>query len=344
MKMNIILISLFSGVLLLAAVFPSAAQAGEEWAVVNATEAFMREEPRYGSELVSQTRMGTLVKVLDRSGYWVKIHTPEPYEGWVNSMSLAPSKPQKPYGTTLAAMTAAQAKEYLKAPRLIYTGVDPVKVYKAPGSGELVCTLLMSDIVRPGNPGGTTAPEGWKCVLLPDGCTGWAETDCLEDFEAWARGKSRECDKCRIEGIVALARKFIGLPYLWGGMSANHFDCSGLVGFCFFMNGVLLPRDASQQVNCGVEVSFDQMQAGDLVFFGEKGIAHVGLCVAPGRIIHSSQLVRENSLVAGDPDYYGRRILHIRRIFGHFDKGKGDFRARGIYGSPEYFQLSSHDR
>ena len=104
---------------------------------------------------------------------------------------------------------------------------------------------------------------------------------------------------------------------MWGGMSAGLFDCSGLVGFCYFMAGIQLPRDASQQIGCGVPVDFEDMQAGDLVFFGEKRVGHVALCTGPGRIIHSSQIVRENSLIPGEPDYYGRHIIGIRRIIGH---------------------------
>ncbi|MBO4341313.1 MAG: C40 family peptidase, partial [Bacteroidales bacterium] len=81
-----------------------------------------------------------------------------------------------------------------------------------------------------------------------------------------------------------------------------------------------LPRDASRQIKCGVPVEFADMQAGDLVFFGEKRASHVAICTGPGRIIHSSQIVRENSLIAGEPDYYGRNILGIRRIIGNLQE------------------------
>ena len=80
------------------------------------------------------------------------------------------------------------------------------------------------------------------------------------------------------------------------------------------MNGIQLPRDASQQVLCGIEVPVGEMIPGDLVFFGNSSVAHVAIYIGDGRIILASQLVRINSLDPGAPDYYGRNILHVRRI------------------------------
>ena len=127
------------------------------------------------------------------------------------------------------------------------------------------------------------------------------------------------------------------MPYMWGGMSVGHFDCSGLTGFCFFMNGILLPRDASQQVKCGAGVHVEDMQAGDLVFFGDSRVSHVALCIGPGRIIHASQVVRINSLDPAAPDYYGRNILAVRRILGHLGEGSDGFAPGLIAESPSYF-------
>ena len=73
------------------------------------------------------------------------------------------------------------------------------------------------------------------------------------------------------------------------------------------------------------------MQAGDLLFFGERRVTHVALCTGPGRIIHSSKIVRENSLVEGEPDYYEKNLLSVRRIIGNF---KGCSR---VLDSPLYF-------
>lgn len=296
-----------------------------EWAVVNTSSVFMRGEASYTSENVSQSRMGTPVQVLARTGYWVKIRTPEPYEGWVNELTLAP-----------------YPADYRSSARFICVREHSF-VYAEPSlEAARLSDLKMSDIVRAGKmPAGScvtgscsAAPSDWAAVLLWDGRCGWVPSADVADFAEWmddagalaAKACQTGSAGCGLataeieERLVGVARKYLGAPYMWGGMSAGLFDCSGLVGFCYFMAGIQLPRDASQQIGCGVPVAFEDMQAGDLVFFGEKRVSHVALCTGPGRIIHSSQIVRENSLIAGEPDYYGRNILGIRRIIGNHSK------------------------
>ena len=318
-----------------------------EWAVVNTSSVFMRGEASYTSENVSQSRMGTPVQVLARTGYWVKIRTPEPYEGWVNELTLA-----------------SYPADYRSCARYICIREHSF-VYAEPSlDAARLSDLKMSDIVRAGKTAagakgesaagaragvkgesaagakaGVKASAGsasseWAAVQLWDGRSGWVPSADVADFAEWMDDAGALAAKaCQTgsagsglaaaeieERLVGVARKFLGSPYMWGGMSAGLFDCSGLVGFCYFMAGIQLPRDASQQIKLGTPVDFEDMQAGDLVFFGEKRVAHVALCTGPGRIIHSSQIVRENSLIAGEPDYYGRNILGIRRIIGNHSK------------------------
>lgn len=290
---------------------------GTQWAVVAVSDAFMRDEPRYSSECVSQCRMGTLVQVLERKGYWARVRTPEPYEGWVNELALAPTRAlsageQKAtglYGATLVPMGKKEADAYLAEPKLICLAPQ-VRVCDAPG-GEALTTLLMGNTVRSVKDG---YQDGWRQVTLPDGRKGWAPGRELVPMEDWQLAEAGEDAATKAEDIIALAKSFLGCPYLWGGISPGHFDCSGLVGFCFYMNGIQLPRDASQQVLCGIEVPVGEMIPGDLVFFGNSSVAHVAIYIGDGRIIHASQLVRINSLDPGAPDYYGRNILHVRRI------------------------------
>ena len=318
---------------------------GKKWAIVNASNIFLRAEARYGSECVSQSRMGTLVEVLEARGYWVKVRTPEPYEGWVNELALAPVEAlpaekqakMKEYSPKLKPFGDDQAAEWLSSDRYICIVENATAFCEASDKAERLSDLLMSDILGAGK---QSAPEGWRSVRLPDGREGYVRSACLEPFREWAE------DVCwhRINSgedisadIVALAKRFLGMPYLWGGMSVGHFDCSGLAGFCYFMHGILLPRDASQQVKCGIEVPVGRMRPGDLVFFGDKGVSHVAICIGPKRIIHASQVVRINSLDPAAPDYYGRNILAVRRILGHLGEGSEGFAPFLIVESPSYF-------
>ena len=95
--------------------------------------------------------------------------------------------------------------------------------------------------------------------------------------------------------LVENAKKLLNAPYLWGGRTAFGIDCSGLVQMCARMAGLILPRDASQQVECGELVYFlQETRPGDLAFFGDEDghITHVGIIMGNEQIIHASGEVR----------------------------------------------------
>ncbi len=95
--------------------------------------------------------------------------------------------------------------------------------------------------------------------------------------------------------MIANAKKLLGVPYLWGGRTVMGIDCSGFVQLCARSAGLILPRDASQQAQCGEVVYFlQETQPGDLAFFGndEGRITHVGILFGDEQIIHASGKVR----------------------------------------------------
>lgn len=284
-----------------------------QWAVIQASAVYMQKAPDYESPCVSQTSMGKVAEVLDRDRYWVKIRTPEPYEGWVNSLCLTE-------------MSTESKDEYISSPRYICIA-EYSHIYSSPSEkSERVSDFLMGNIIRQGERG----TRLWAEVILPSGEKGWVRRADVEDFRSWAEKPCRD--------VTSIPMRFLGSAYVWGGMSVKGFDCSGLTGFSYFMNGILLPRDSSKQVKCGEEVPVREMKAGDLVFFGEERVAHVALCIAPGRIVHSSQIVRISSIgpdAAEAPDYYSRHIITVRRVLNHIDDGTG---AVSIIKSPLYFK------
>jgi peptidoglycan endopeptidase LytE len=88
--------------------------------------------------------------------------------------------------------------------------------------------------------------------------------------------------------IVAEAKRFLGVPYEWGGASPAGFDCSGLVQYVLGQLGIHVDRTASAQWEEGVPVSRADLQPGDLVFFDtEGGVSHVGIYVGNGLFIHA---------------------------------------------------------
>ena len=116
--------------------------------------------------------------------------------------------------------------------------------------------------------------------------------------------------------IIATAKKYIGVPYVWGGSTPSGFDCSGFVQYVFKAHGISLPRTSKQQYTVGSWVSKSNLQPGDLVFFdtGGSGISHLGIYIGNNQFIHASTskgvIITSLSNTYWAPRYYGaRRIL-----------------------------------
>jgi cell wall-associated NlpC family hydrolase len=100
--------------------------------------------------------------------------------------------------------------------------------------------------------------------------------------------------------LIATAKKFLYSPYLWGGRTFMGIDCSGFTQIAFRIHGIRLFRDASQQARQGKKMSFENVQTGDLAFFGkEERVTHVGIIIrekSQTSIIHASGRVRIDTL------------------------------------------------
>lgn len=110
--------------------------------------------------------------------------------------------------------------------------------------------------------------------------------------------------------IVVYASNFLGTPYQWGGNGPSTFDCSGLVKYVYAQHGINLPRVASAQQTAGIAVSKDQLEPGDLVFFGYPA-HHVGIYVGNNSYLHAPRtgdVVKISPLTRSDFSG-GRRII-----------------------------------
>ena len=284
----------------------------------------MREKPDYTAELATQALMGTPVKVhYHDDTYWVNIETPDGYAAWVNDMAIEPIDQQR-------------LDAWKDARRVIVTNFYTF-FYDAPrfDAGH-VSDGVWGDIAEwVGTRGKFTE------VMLPTGKHAFVPTADVTDLRAWVDSRAAvvpaDAPQAAVEKarnlILETARTFVGVPYLWAGTSFKGVDCSGFVKTVYFLNGYMVPRNSRQQAVSGepVDVSegLDNLQPADLVFFGREAtedkperITHVAIYLGDGKIIHSSQLVRINSLVEGEPDHYARKPLRACRIISTQDAGK----------------------
>lgn len=333
------------------------AELEKRMAVVELSTIYMRQQPNYESALETQELLGTVVEIVGEQGYWREIVSPQPYRAWATEKGLVE-------------MTEEELKAYEEAPKVMFTGLYG-HIYMEPSfKAATLCDLVGGDLLRLAEYEESGAGKGegaeavlqdnriklkgkWTEVMLPSGRKGHVPTKELKPHYgfmsiAQGEGDAGSIDAQTTEAIIAQAEKLLGSPYLWGGMSAKGVDCSGLVRISHIMNGILLPRNASQQINCGDRVPMpvnprfwddrsdaqafkeemlarvQNLQRGDLVFFGtpasEPGkkprITHVGIYLGEGRIIHSSHMVRINSLIPGEADYYenAHRLIAAIRL------------------------------
>lgn len=280
--------------------------AQNRWAVVNTSSCFLRARPDYESSNETQCLMGTVLEVTAEDRYWRKVSASFYKDCWTNDL-------------VLAYMTDAQKDEYVRSSKWICVA-EHSHLYSEPDYGaKRVGDFELCNIIRRAQnvPGGS--PE-WVEAITAAGQLVWIPAADVMRLEDWQT--SRVATE---ESLVETAVKFVGTPYMWGGNTVNYFDCSGLVGFVYKICGVELPRNAREQIDCGTPVPYDlsKMRPGDLIFYGRKAtstrpraVTHVAMYIGGGRIIHSSQLVRINSIVPGTPDYYEKEVVGVRRMLG----------------------------
>lgn len=151
-----------------------------------------------------------------------------------------------------------------------------------------------------------TAKNGAWYKVEYAGKTGYMHGDYLTVTETISEGQK----------IVNCAVQYLGVPYVWGGSSPSGFDCSGFVQYVTRQCGYTIGRTVTQQWNYGTQVSKEDLQPGDLVFFVNtytSGFSHIGIYVGDGQFIHSSSNggVKYSEL---DSSYYTSHYYGARRL------------------------------
>lgn len=121
-----------------------------------------------------------------------------------------------------------------------------------------------------------------------------------------------------LNDLTACANSFLGVPYLWGGTTPAGFDCSGLVQYCYReVFNIELPRTTYYQCEVGVEVPFEELLPGDLLFFADGGdVHHVAMYLGDGYYVeapHTGDVVKITAMNDKLPDF-AKRVVDVRGI------------------------------
>jgi len=287
-------------------VLPHPSLGGKTFGMVSVSVANIRTKPGHAEELATQAILGTPLRILKREEGWYYVQTPDEYLGWTDDV--------------IAIFTKDEFEHWTRHPKVIITATYAHVLSSTAKGSDIVSDVVAGNILK------LEKEEGkFFAVEYPNGKRGFVAKEYAELYETW-RGNADPFP----ERIISTAKRFMGVPYLWGGTSAKAMDCSGFTKTVFFLNGVQLPRDASQQALVGVPVEltedFKHVKMGDLVFFGRKATAerpervtHVGIYIDNYKFIHEGGDVRINSFSPNDPDYSEyrtRTLLGVRRVIG----------------------------
>lgn len=264
-------------------------------AVVTVPVANMYSRPNANAGVVSQAIFGANAQIVGRRGAWLHIRTADSYTGWITASSVVRHKPY--------AQDGAPGGAYVEVESLfanLYREADVTKhrpVLTVPFEARLELLPAQADDPR------------WLQVKLPGGHKVWIQRG---DVNSDAKPQA-------IPDLIAFSRRFLGLPYLWGGTSTYGYDCSGFTQMLSRRRGVLIPRDATQQAAWPgmTAVARDRLQPGDLLYFGADAdkVTHTGMYIGNGEFIDATPWRRPVIQIDRlDDEHWAPLFVAARRI------------------------------
>ena len=259
--------------------------------VVAVSVADVRREPDADSELVTQALLNVPVVSGGVSGAWTHV-TLRDYSGWIRTEEL-----ENPiiHGFCEGGVGTCG----VPLPYSLVVTVPQAPVYAQESGEEKLTDVYLSTVL----PYIDLAHPHRLHVALPGNTDGWIPREAVD-----VRKQDDLFPLHDMKVVTDYAKAFLGVPYLWGGTSYRGIDCSGFVQLCYRMGGNILPRDADQQHDAlPLSVQQEEMQTGDLIFFGSKRITHVAMALNRHEYIHAEgqafNRVVINSFDPQHPDY-----------------------------------------
>ncbi len=295
------------------AVLPDEAVGAKYFGVIIVSVGNMRTKPGEAAELSSQVLMGMTVKILKRSQNYFYVQSPDKYLGWLSAEAMQ-------------RFDNAETKIWNDAPKVIVTETFGVVREEPSIESFPMCDVVALCVLK-----SHETKNGWTAVELADGRRGYVQSSLVQDYDEW--NNSRQLTASNLEKS---AKALLGIPYLWGGTSTKGVDCSGFTKTVYRLNGKELARDASQQAEEGIAIAvgndFQNLQKGDLLFFGRKAegtalehIIHVGMYLGNKLFIHSIGRVRYGSFDPASPFYDAsleKSFVRARRVIQNISSSK----------------------
>lgn len=272
-----------AGILLLNVAVLNAAGSARR-AVVTKPVVNMYSTASLDADVVSQAILGTNVEVLEAKQGWWQIRTPDQYTGWAQADGF--QETDKLYASSGSVAEVRNLFAHIYRERSL-TRHQPVMT--APFETRLEL--------------GTVQDERWIEVVLPDSRTGYVQ-----------RGDVRlNPSPLSVSAMLETSKRFLGLPYTWGGTSSFGYDCSGFTQMLERRRGILMPRDAHVQAGWEgvVLVERDALEPGDLLFFGSSPdkITHTGMYLGSGEFIHATAHERPVIQISRLADEHWTKLL-----------------------------------
>ncbi|RYG20962.1 MAG: glycoside hydrolase [Chitinophagaceae bacterium] len=309
---------------------PSKALNGLVYGVANISVANNRSNPQHGAELMTQMLLGTPVQVLKKQGGFYLVKTPDNYLAWTD-------------GGALALMNEQNFKAWQASEKVVFNSDYGHAFSKADGNSLRVSDLVNGNVLQI-----LGREKGFYKVAFPDKRIGYVEQKQAISYAEWINRPNPDAKQ-----VLSKALTLMGVPYLWGGTSVKGVDCSGFTKTAYFLNGIIIPRDASQQALVGdaidvlendtisVSKCLSNLQAGDLLFFSaakRRGInggrvSHTAIYMGNGEFIQSAGMVKISSIIATSSNYDGAQtstLVGARRILT-------------AIGKPQITRIDHHD-
>jgi len=262
------------------------------WVVIQPV-ANLYSAPSDSADVVTQAIYATAVGVIQEQPGWLHITTPDHYRGWAPRPALHPVEAAYPGGETSVRVASLFANLYAEPD---VTRHRPLLTVPFETSLEVVAE----------------PPEQqarWIGLRLPDDRTAWVQRgDVTSD------GKPLP-----IVETIRLAKRFLGLPYLWGGTSTFGYDCSGFTQMLCRHRGFGIPRDAGPQAAWKgmLPITREELQPCDLIFFGSSAekITHTGMYIGGGEFIHATTHLRPVVQISRlDEPHWDALLVACRRL------------------------------